>query len=201
MCELQSCVVSTARIRWASTLPSHGSAGFSTPANRSTPDRLPGARRQQHGETHRTPNADLWDSGKVASDQSILLPYGGKPLRSHIPCVLEGPRLGQDRHARRLEPARPVDDGAAECPGLAGGNGLAMRKTTEPTTSPGLRGFGSRKARLKSPPPLPRIAFAASSPCPPIVRSSAPFFNTRATTSAAAGSTIMTSGHETTTAA
>ncbi len=27
---------------------------------------------------------DLWDSGKVASDQSIHVPYGGKPLRSRM---------------------------------------------------------------------------------------------------------------------
>ncbi|HEX5222699.1 MAG TPA: family 78 glycoside hydrolase catalytic domain [Verrucomicrobiae bacterium] len=30
--------------------------------------------------------ADLWDSGKVSSDQSILVRYEGKPLASHIEC-------------------------------------------------------------------------------------------------------------------
>ena len=30
--------------------------------------------------------ADLWDSGKVASDQSIHVPYTGKPLASNQPC-------------------------------------------------------------------------------------------------------------------
>jgi alpha-L-rhamnosidase len=29
---------------------------------------------------------DLWDSGRVASDQSVHLPYAGKPLRSRLPC-------------------------------------------------------------------------------------------------------------------
>lgn len=29
---------------------------------------------------------DLWDSGKVASDQSILVHYSGKPLASHAEC-------------------------------------------------------------------------------------------------------------------
>jgi alpha-L-rhamnosidase len=29
---------------------------------------------------------DLWDSGKVVSDQSTLVPYGGKPLRSRAEC-------------------------------------------------------------------------------------------------------------------
>jgi len=29
---------------------------------------------------------DLWDSGKVASDQSILVAYAGKPLASGQPC-------------------------------------------------------------------------------------------------------------------
>jgi len=30
--------------------------------------------------------ADLWDSGKVSSDSSVLVPYAGKPLTSHLPC-------------------------------------------------------------------------------------------------------------------
>jgi alpha-L-rhamnosidase len=30
--------------------------------------------------------ADLWDSGKVPSSQSHLVPYGGKPLDSHAEC-------------------------------------------------------------------------------------------------------------------
>jgi len=29
---------------------------------------------------------DLWDTGKVASDQSIQIPYAGKPLKSHVQC-------------------------------------------------------------------------------------------------------------------
>ena len=31
-------------------------------------------------------NGDLWDSGKVASDASVLLPYAGKRLTSHTEC-------------------------------------------------------------------------------------------------------------------
>ena len=30
--------------------------------------------------------ADEWDSGKVASHESIGIPYGGKPLSSHLRC-------------------------------------------------------------------------------------------------------------------
>ncbi len=29
---------------------------------------------------------DLWDSGKVESDQSHIIPYAGTPLRSEMPC-------------------------------------------------------------------------------------------------------------------
>jgi alpha-L-rhamnosidase len=29
---------------------------------------------------------DLWDSGKVASDQSHVIPYAGKPMQSEMPC-------------------------------------------------------------------------------------------------------------------
>jgi len=31
-------------------------------------------------------DADLWDSGKVESDQSVLVPYGGEPLLSGMDC-------------------------------------------------------------------------------------------------------------------
>jgi len=34
----------------------------------------------------RAGEGDLWDSGKVASDASILVPYAGKPLASHAEC-------------------------------------------------------------------------------------------------------------------
>jgi len=37
-------------------------------------------------EALREGKADLWDSGKVASGVSVLLPYAGKPLTSHVPC-------------------------------------------------------------------------------------------------------------------
>ena len=29
---------------------------------------------------------DLWDSGKVSSDESVLVPYGGQPLKARTPC-------------------------------------------------------------------------------------------------------------------
>src|SRR4051794_37895257 len=34
-----------------------------------------------------TSNADLWDSGKVVSDESIQIPYTGKALASLEPCI------------------------------------------------------------------------------------------------------------------
>ena len=34
----------------------------------------------------RAGNADLWNSGKVASSQSLHVPYSGKPLTSHAEC-------------------------------------------------------------------------------------------------------------------
>ncbi len=36
--------------------------------------------------TNRLDNPDLWDSGKVASNQSTRVEYGGKPLGSRQPC-------------------------------------------------------------------------------------------------------------------
>ena len=37
--------------------------------------------------------ADLWSSGKVASDKSVMVPYDGKALSSCI-GILEGTRVG-----------------------------------------------------------------------------------------------------------
>ena len=34
----------------------------------------------------RTRHGDLWDSGKVDSNQSVQVPYGGKPLPSRLRC-------------------------------------------------------------------------------------------------------------------
>ena len=46
---------------------------------------------------------DLWDSGKVASDQSIQVEYAGKTLDIADGLPLEGPRLGQGRQDVGLE--------------------------------------------------------------------------------------------------
>ena len=41
--------------------------------------------------------ADLWDSGRVTSDQSHLVPYAGAPLTSGAALFLAGEELGQPR--------------------------------------------------------------------------------------------------------
>ena len=43
--------------------------------------------------------ADLWDSGKVTSDTSVLLPYAGKPLASHTECFWKVRVWGKDGKA------------------------------------------------------------------------------------------------------
>jgi alpha-L-rhamnosidase len=40
--------------------------------------------------------ADLWDSGKVASDDTLLIAYAGKPLRSHQQCFWKLQAWDQD---------------------------------------------------------------------------------------------------------
>lgn len=35
---------------------------------------------------HLVRGADLWDTSKVSSDRSVGVEYGGRPLRSHMPC-------------------------------------------------------------------------------------------------------------------
>jgi alpha-L-rhamnosidase len=54
-----------------------------------------------------TDEADIWDSGKVVSDQSIQVPYAGKALRSGQPCCWRV-RIWdeQDKPSAWSEPAR-----------------------------------------------------------------------------------------------
>ena len=49
--------------------------------------------------------ADLWDSGKVASDQSIQLPYAGKPLASRMRCFWKVRVWDQDGKIAESTPA------------------------------------------------------------------------------------------------
>ena len=56
---------------------------------------------------------DLWDSGKVASDETAQVVYAGKPLGFAASVFLEGASLGPRRPAQRSGASRP------------GGNGLA----------------------------------------------------------------------------
>ena len=51
----------------------------------------------------RAGNADLWDSGKVASSQSLHVPYGGKPLTSHAECWWKVRVWDQDGNVSELE--------------------------------------------------------------------------------------------------
>lgn len=43
--------------------------------------------------------ADLWDSGKVASDHSLFVPYAGQPLASHVECFWKVRVWNQRGHA------------------------------------------------------------------------------------------------------
>ena len=48
---------------------------------------------------------DLWDSGKVASDQSIQVEYAGKPLESRMVCHWKVRVWDKRRQGVGLEPA------------------------------------------------------------------------------------------------
>ena len=50
-------------------------------------------------ELLKTAKGDLWDSGKVASDQSIHVEYGGKPLASRMECYWKVRVWDQDGNA------------------------------------------------------------------------------------------------------
>ena len=53
----------------------------------------------------------LWDTGRVESDRSLHVPYGGRPLRSHEPCWWKVRVWDQDGKVSGVERARPVDHG------------------------------------------------------------------------------------------
>ena len=60
---------------------------------------LPDSRRVDAPMRCAKDDGDLWDSGKVASDETLHIPYAGKPLASSQQSVLESPRLGPRRQA------------------------------------------------------------------------------------------------------
>ena len=59
-------------------------------------------------------NGDLWDSGRVESDQSTQLDYAGKPLASRLRCFWKVRAWDEDWQTHRLERTGTVDDGPAE---------------------------------------------------------------------------------------
>ena len=59
------------------------------------------------GELLKQDKGDLWDSGKVASDQSIHVEYAGKPLESRMSCYWKVRVWGNDgKESAWSEPAR-----------------------------------------------------------------------------------------------
>ena len=62
---------------------------------------------------------DFWDSGRVASDQSIQLEYAGKPLTSRMRCHWKVRVWDRERPTFSVEQAGDVDHGAARSRGLA----------------------------------------------------------------------------------
>ncbi len=57
---------------------------------------------------------DLWDSGKVVSDQSNQIAYAGRPLESQMECYWKVRAWDKDDQLRLLEQAGSLDDGPAE---------------------------------------------------------------------------------------
>ena len=62
----------------------------------------------------------VWESGKVASDESIHRPYGGKRARVRPAVPLAGAGVGRGREGLGLERAGVVGDGASRALGLEG---------------------------------------------------------------------------------
>ena len=90
-----------------------GSAASARPPTRCSRPRAP--------KSCRKGKADLWDSGKVESSESVHVVYGGQPLRCGPAGLLESARLGPGRQALGLQRGGVVGDGLAGAGGLARG--------------------------------------------------------------------------------
>ncbi len=63
---------------------------------------------------------DLWDSGRVASDETAQVVYAGKTLGSRAGVFLESAGVGPRRQTERLEPTGPLGIGPAAARRLDG---------------------------------------------------------------------------------
>ena len=86
---------------------------------------------------------DLWDSGKVESDQSIQVEYAGKPLESRMQCHWKVRVWDRGRESDRLgAPPRVWTMGLLRPDGLAGE--VDRREAARTCTSrPGAVGSGA----------------------------------------------------------
>ena len=63
---------------------------------------------------------DLWDSGRIESDQSIHVHYAGQPLKSRQQCFWKVRVWDEHGNPSAWEPARPVEHGVVAGRRLAG---------------------------------------------------------------------------------
>lgn len=66
-------------------------------------------------------NGNVWDSGKVFSDRSVLVPYGGSGFTTRQSVLLESAGMGCRRESLAVEPARLVRNRINEHAGLERG--------------------------------------------------------------------------------
>lgn len=89
---------------------------------------------------------DLWDSGKVSSDQSIHIAYGGTALTSHMRCTWKVRIWDGDGNASAWSAAGFMVDGADEAGGLAGEMDHGIQMVLAGQTAAG--GIQGRRGRL-----------------------------------------------------
>ena len=71
---------------------------------------------------------DLWDTGRIASDDTLNVAYRGKAAALLATRVLEDPRVGHDRPRFAVERCQHVDDGAARSEGLESEMDICRRR-------------------------------------------------------------------------
>ena len=105
----------SARHRRASASPELEACGGPSRGAEPGPVGLPDRRRAHARRSLRETNGDLWDTGKVASDQSLHVAYAGKALASHASCWWKVRVWDQDGNALGVERAARWTHGHAGC--------------------------------------------------------------------------------------
>ncbi len=124
-------------------------------------------------------SGDLWDSGKVASDQTLHVVYAGKALGSCQRCYWKVRVWDKDGKASAYSRPASLGDGAARLRRIGRASGSAARPTPIPCPLPCSAAHSRWMARSSR--PAPTSAGSVTTSCTSTARRSATICSTPAT--------------------